>query len=113
MSTTTTVEPRWLDAAGHAWPLTGEWCALCGLPLVVIEPWQVAHPSCEDHGVHDVETVRTRTWRTAAPSALNPAARGSTARCRRSFHDKGDDVEDHEDLDDVGDPTLSDVEGLG
>lgn len=46
--TTTMVPPRWVDPSGAAWPITGTWCAICQLPLLVVEPGQVAHPTCED-----------------------------------------------------------------
>lgn len=35
--------PRIVDPAGHAWPVTGHRCAICGWPL---------HPALADVGTH-------------------------------------------------------------
>lgn len=37
---------RWTDAEGHAWPLTGQWCNTCGLPLIRVSNLDT-HPTCE------------------------------------------------------------------
>lgn len=39
---------RITDDAGHAWPITGNWCSVCGMPLhpVVAEAGQ--HINCEE-----------------------------------------------------------------
>lgn len=57
----TTAPSRWLDSAGHSWPITGTWCALCGLPLVAVEPGQRAHPCCEDSPLDVATDVATDT----------------------------------------------------
>lgn len=38
---------RWTDAEGHEWPITGHWCAACGLPLTPTSGSPV-HPLCEE-----------------------------------------------------------------
>lgn len=37
---------RWTDAEGHKWPITGHWCAACGLPLIPTDGFSI-HPGCE------------------------------------------------------------------
>lgn len=37
---------RWTDEHGHAWPITGDWCQVCNLPLTVVETAQTTHPGC-------------------------------------------------------------------
>lgn len=37
---------RWIDDEGHAWPLTADWCTVCGLPLDRVDH-HTAHPTCD------------------------------------------------------------------
>jgi len=39
---------RITDTQGHAWPVTGYWCAGCGMPLHSILRTAGVHPSCDD-----------------------------------------------------------------
>lgn len=39
--------PRWTDEDGHAWPITGTWCDVCGLPLIPTSDTPTTHPTCE------------------------------------------------------------------
>jgi len=38
---------RWTDAAGHAWPVTGLECSVCGLPLDPVLADAGTHPNCD------------------------------------------------------------------
>lgn len=64
--TSTTTAPRWVDSTGAAWPVTGDWCAICAMPLLVTEPGQTSHPNCEDFP--DVHSWPTPTARTSPTS---------------------------------------------
>ena len=37
---------RWTDPDGHDWPITGDTCAACGLPLIKVDG-NSAHPTCD------------------------------------------------------------------
>lgn len=39
---------RLTDDHGHAWPITGSWCEVCGMPLILVAAGQAAHPCCLD-----------------------------------------------------------------
>lgn len=39
--------PRWTDDDGHTWPVTGQWCTACGLPLTPTAHTPTTHPTCE------------------------------------------------------------------
>lgn len=41
---------RWEDDDGHAWPLTGDWCTVCGLPLITVDD-NSTHPTCDLRGI--------------------------------------------------------------
>lgn len=36
---------RWTDEHGHALPITGYWCDVCGLPLIPVGE-STTHPTC-------------------------------------------------------------------
>jgi hypothetical protein len=38
---------RLIDPQGHDWPVTGYWCAVCGMPLHKILLGDGVHPNCE------------------------------------------------------------------
>jgi hypothetical protein len=38
---------RLIDRQGHDWPVTGYWCAVCGMPLHKILLVDGVHPTCE------------------------------------------------------------------
>lgn len=42
---------RWKDDAGHEWPLTADWCTVCGLPLIVVDH-HTTHPNCDPRKDH-------------------------------------------------------------
>lgn len=53
------VTARMLDADGHAWPVTGVWCAGCGWPLAPHAPGQRFHPTCEpESALHPSQVSR-------------------------------------------------------
>lgn len=41
---------RLIDTHGHAWPVTGAWCRVCAMPLIVVTPGQATHPTCDPMG---------------------------------------------------------------
>lgn len=41
---------RYIDADGHAWPITGATCQECGYPLTIITQDQTTHPLCQTGG---------------------------------------------------------------
>lgn len=34
------------DQQGHLWPITGDWCTVCGLPLIKVDR-RTTHPNCD------------------------------------------------------------------
>lgn len=42
---------RITDNQGHAWPVTGYWCDVCGMPIHSILRSSGVHPGCEALGV--------------------------------------------------------------
>lgn len=46
MSVIVLPERRWVDDQGHSWPVTGNWCAVCGLPVISVGSSNT-HPCCE------------------------------------------------------------------
>lgn len=38
---------RLMDNQGHAWPVTGYWCDMCGMPLHSILRGSGVHPGCD------------------------------------------------------------------
>lgn len=35
------------DGDGHLWPITGDYCRVCGYPLIKVIQNQHTHPNCE------------------------------------------------------------------
>jgi len=53
MSDSGGVVTRWTDEDGHTWPVTGQWCHECGLPLhaLLVDAGEAGHLDCLDEPV--------------------------------------------------------------
>lgn len=67
---------RWTDDEGHEWPVTGAYCAECGLPLhrLLIERGMPTHFLCAEAARHGFP--RTTMWTLPDPSGASGAIDG-------------------------------------
>jgi hypothetical protein len=82
---------RIADAHGAAWPVTGRWCATCGMPLAVEAGGQI-HQGCQAAGpdLSDAEydEVLALLATTLVAHEIDPAALGTWRRTGRPVVDR-------------------------